>query len=299
MKSATESPAPIADIKEDIPSPAGYPRTVIEASHGLASLKLGLVWEYRELLYFLVWRDIKVRYKQTFLGILWILLQPIVSIIVFTVLFGYLLAVPSGDVPYPIFLYSALLPWTYFSTSLTRSTTSVVNSSHVITKVYFPRLVIPISGVLSGLIDFAIAFVILIGLMVVYGIRPTPNIVFLPGFILLAMLTALAFGLWLSALNVRFRDVNYMLPFLVQVWMYMTPVIYGSNLIPEPYRYLLALNPMTGVVAGFRWALLGDYLADAAPPDALFPISIAITLVVLISGIIFFRTTERTFADVI
>jgi lipopolysaccharide transport system permease protein len=247
----------------------------------------------------MVWRDIKVRYKQTFLGILWVLLQPLVSIIVFSVLFGYLLAVPSGDVPYPIFLYSALLPWTYFSTSLTRSTTGVVNSSHLITKVYFPRLVIPISGVLSGFIDFAIAFVILIGLMLVYQINPTPNIVFLPGFILLAMLTALAFGLWLSALNVRFRDVNYMLPFLVQVWMYLTPVVYGSNLIPEPYRFLLALNPMTGVVAGFRWALLGDYLADAAPPDELFPISMAITLVVLISGIVFFRTTERTFADII
>ena len=299
MKVNTESPASIPEADGQIAPLSGSTRTIIEPSRGLASLKLGLVWEYRELLYFLVWRDIKVRYKQTFLGILWILLQPIVSIIVFTVLFGYLLAVPSGDVPYPIFLYSALLPWTYFAGSLTRSSTSVVNSSHLITKVYFPRLVIPISGVLSGLIDFAIAFVVLIGLMLVYQVRPTPNIVFLPGFILLAMLTALAFGLWLSALNVRFRDVNYMLPFLVQIWMYLTPVIYGSNLIPEPYRYLLALNPMTGVVAGFRWALLGDYLADAAPPDALFPISIAITLVVLISGIVFFRTTERTFADII
>ncbi len=299
MKDSTELPENVTAPGKDLLASAGSPKVVIEATHGLASLKLGLVWEYRELLYFMVWRDIKVRYKQTFLGILWVLLQPLVSIIVFSVLFGYLLAVPSGDVPYPIFLYSALLPWTYFSTSLTRSTTGVVNSSHLITKVYFPRLVIPISGVLSGLLDFAIAFVILIGLMLVYQINPTPNIVFLPGFILLAMLTALAFGLWLSALNVRFRDVNYMLPFVVQVWMYLTPVVYGSNLIPEPYRFLLALNPMTGVVAGFRWALLGDYLADAAPPDALFPISIAITLIVLISGIVFFRTTERTFADII
>ncbi|HUS94935.1 MAG TPA: ABC transporter permease [Patescibacteria group bacterium] len=299
MKGSTESPEVDMMPGQDLLPAAGSQKVVIEATHGLASLKLGLVWEYRELLYFMVWRDIKVRYKQTFLGILWVLLQPLVSIIVFSVLFGYLLAVPSGDVPYPIFLYSALLPWTYFSTSLTRSTTGVVNSSHLITKVYFPRLVIPISGVLSGFIDFAIAFVILIGLMLVYQINPTPNIVFLPGFILLAMLTALAFGLWLSALNVRFRDVNYMLPFLVQVWMYLTPVVYGSNLIPEPYRFLLALNPMTGVVAGFRWALLGDYLADAAPPDELFPISMAITLVVLISGIVFFRTTERTFADII
>ncbi len=277
----------------------GSVRTIIEPSRGLASLRLGAIWEYRELLGFLVWRDIKVRYKQTFLGILWILLQPVVNIAVFSLLFGSLLSVPSGDVPYPIFLYSALLPWSYFSRSLTRSTTSVVNSSHLITKVYFPRLVIPISGVISGLVDFAIAFLVLMVLMLIYGIRPTSNIFFLPGFILLAMLTALGFGLWLSALNVRFRDINYTIPFIVQAWMYMTPVVYGTNLIPEPYRFLLALNPMTGVTAGFRWALLGNRLADASPPGVLFPVSIGITLVVLIAGLFFFRTTERSFADII
>ena len=274
-------------------------RTVIEPSRGLASIKLGLLWDYRELLYFLVWRDIKVRYKQTVLGVLWILLQPIVSIIVFSLLFGYLLDVPSGDVPYPVFMYSALLPWNYFAGSLTRSTTSVVNSSHLITKVYFPRLVIPSAGVISSLVDFGIAFIVLIGMMFVYGIRPTGNIIFLPGFILLTMMTAMGFGTWMAALNVRFRDINYILPFLVQIWLYLTPVVYGSNLLPEPVQYLLALNPMTGVVAGFRWALLGGYLADAAPPGELFPISIFIALIVLISGIIFFRTTERSFADII
>jgi len=277
----------------------GNVRTIIEPSHGLASLRLGAIWEYRELLGFLVWRDIKVRYKQTFLGILWILLQPVVNIAVFSLLFGSLLSVPSGAVPYPIFLYTALLPWSYFSGSLTRSTTSVVNSSHLITKVYFPRLVIPISGVISGLVDFAIAFLVLIVLMLIYGIRPTSNIFLLPGFILLAMLTALGFGLWLSALNVRFRDINYTIPFIVQAWMYLTPVVYGTNLIPEPYRFLLALNPMTGVTAGFRWALLGNRLADASPPGALFPVSIGITLVVLLAGLFFFRTTERSFADII
>jgi lipopolysaccharide transport system permease protein len=274
-------------------------RTVIEPSQGLASLKLGLLWEYRELLYFLVWRDIKVRYKQTLLGILWILIQPIVSIIVFSLLFGYLLEVPSGDVPYPIFMYSALLPWNYFAGSLTRSTTSVVNSSHLITKVYFPRLVIPVAGVISSLVDFGIAFLVLIGMMFVYGIQPTVNTIFLPGFVVLTMITAMGFGTWMSALNVRFRDVNYVLPFLVQIWLYLTPVVYGSNLLPQPFQYVLALNPMTGVVEGFRWALLGNYLADAAPPSELFPISVLIALIVLVSGIIFFRTTERSFADII
>jgi lipopolysaccharide transport system permease protein len=275
------------------------PQIVIEPSRGWAALGLRDLWQYRELLFFLVWRDIKVRYKQTVLGIMWIVLQPLVSMVVFSFLFGNLLGVPSGEVPYPIFAYSALLPWNYFASSLTRSSTSVVGSSHLITKVYFPRLVIPISGVLSGLVDFGVAFVVLIGLMVAYGIAPTPAALLLPFFLLLAMLTALGFGLWLSALNVRYRDVNYLVPYLVQIWMYVTPVIYGSALIPERYRFLMGLNPMTGVVEGFRWALLGNHLADAQPPGELFALSIAISLVVLVSGAIFFRRTERTFADII
>jgi len=272
---------------------------VIEPSRGWVSLQLRDLWEYRELLYFLVWRDVKVRYKQTALGIAWIVLQPVVSMVIFSVLFGGLLKVPSGGVPYPIFAYAALLPWNYFAASLSRSSTSVVGSAHLITKVYFPRLVIPISGVLSGLVDFGVAFGVLIGLMAYYRVSPTPATALLPAFLLLAMLTALGFGLWLSALNVRFRDVNYLIPFLVQIWMYLTPVVYGSTLIPERFRFLLGLNPMTGVVEGFRWALLGNRLADAQAPGVLFVISIAITLLALVSGAIFFRRTEDTFADII
>jgi lipopolysaccharide transport system permease protein len=274
-------------------------RIVIQATHGIAMLQLRNLWEYRQLIYFLVWRNIKVRYKQTALGIAWIVVQPLVAMIVFSVLFGRLLNAPSGGVPYPIFTYVALLPWGYFSGSLTRSSTNLVDSAHLITKVYFPRMSIPISGVLSGLVDFGVGFLVLIALMVFYGIRPTPAVVLLPAFLLLAMLTALGFGLWLSALNVRFRDIKHMVPFLVQMWMFLTPVVYSSALIPEPYRYLMALNPMTGVIVGFRWALLGNYLADAQPPGVLFPISIAITLLVLVSGAFYFRSTERTFADII
>ena len=275
------------------------PVIVIQPSHGWATLQLRALWEYRELLYFLVWRDLKVRYKQTLLGVAWIVLQPVVSMVIYSLLFGGLLNVPSGGVPYPIFAYAGLLPWNYFAGSLTRSSQSLVGSAHLITKVYFPRLNIPISGVLSGLVDFAIAFLVLAAMMLYYGITPTPAMVLLPGFLLLAVLTALGFGLWLSALNVRYRDVNYLVPFLVQVWMYVTPVIYDTALIPEQFRFLLALNPMTGVVVGFRWALLGGQLADATPPGPMFALSIAVSLVVLVSGLVFFRNTERTFADIV
>jgi len=272
---------------------------IIQPTRGLASLQLGAVWEYRELLYFLVWRDVKVRYKQTALGVAWVILQPLISMVVFSLLFGQLLKVPSGEVPYPIFAYAALLPWNYFAASLTRSSTSLVGSAHLITKVYFPRLVIPISGVLSGLVDFAVAFLVLVGLMIYYGIAPTWAVVWLPAFLLLALATALGVGMWLSALNVRYRDVNYLVPFLVQVWMYLTPVVYGTTLIPERFRLLLALNPMTGVVEGFRWALLGRRLAEARAPGPLLAVSVGISLVILVSGAIFFRSTERTFADII
>jgi lipopolysaccharide transport system permease protein len=280
-------------------STVNIPHVVIEPTRGWASLGLRDVWAYRELLYFLVWRDVKVRYKQTVLGILWVVLQPVVSMAIFTVLFGILLKVPSGDVPYPAFALAGLLPWNYFSQALTRSSTSVVNSSHLITKIFFPRLVIPLSGVLSSLVDFAIAFGVLVCLMLVYGIVPTTRLFILPALILLAIVTALGFGLWLSALNVRYRDINYLLPFLVQIWMYLTPVVYGSNLVPARFRFLLSLNPMTGVVEGFRWALfgpaaVGDYLS--AP---LLGLSVGISLLVLISGAFFFRRTERTFADII
>ncbi len=271
---------------------------LIRPTQGLASLGLRDVWQYRELLYFLVWRDVKVRYKQTVLGVLWVILQPLVSMAIFTVLFGILLQVDSGDVPYPVFAFAGLLPWNYFSQALNRSSTSVVNSAHLITKIYFPRLVIPFAGVLSSLVDFAIAFGVLAVLMAVYGIMPTARIVILPLLILLAMATALGFGLWLSALNVKYRDVNYLLPFLIQIWMYLTPVVYGSNLIPERFRFLLSLNPMTGVVEGFRWALLGGELEQYLS-GPLLALSVGIALVVLVSGAFFFRATERSFADVV
>ena len=279
--------------------PAIRHQTIIQPSKGWFSLQLGALWHYRELLYFLVWRDIKVRYKQTALGVTWVILQPVVSMVVFTFLFGNLLGVPSGDVPYPIFSYAALLPWNYFASSINKSSTSLVMNTNLVTKVYFPRMVIPISSVLSGLVDFGFGFLVLIGLMIYFRIPPTWTILFLPAFLFLAMLTALGFGFWLSALNVRYRDINYLVPYLIQIWMYLTPVIYSVTLIPEQYQFLLALNPMTAVVGGFRWALLGSYLADAQAPFAVIIFSFLLSLLVLITGAVFFRRTERTFADVI
>ena len=278
---------------------AAQTTVVIQATKGWSSLQLGTVWQYRELLYFMVWRDVKVRYKQTALGVLWVILQPVISMLVFSGLFGVLLNAPSNGVPYPVFVYAGLLPWNYFAGSLARSGTSLVDSRNLITKVYFPRLTVPLSGVLAGLVDFAAGFVVLILLMLLYGITPTSAVVLLPAFLLLAMLTALGFGLWLSALNVRYRDIGYIIPFLIQIWLYVTPVIYSVSLIPEQYQFLLGLNPMTSVVAGFRWALLGQ--APAADYGSLwvFGLSILTMIVVLITGLVFFSRTERTFADII
>ncbi len=273
--------------------------TYLRPAKGLAALNLRDLWDYRELVYFLTWRDLKVRYKQTILGFTWVILQPVINMVVFTILFGQLLNVPTGGIPYPIFSFAALLPWGYFAGSLTRSSTTLVGSANLISKVYFPRMVIPISGVISGFVDFAVAFIILLGMMIFYKITLSWNILFLPLFLLLAMVTALGFGLWLSALNVRFRDINQIVPFLIEIWKYVTPVIYGATLIPEKFRFLLGLNPMTGVVEGFRWAILGKNYADTFQAGPLFIISIVITLIVLVSGVIFFRNTERTFADII
>jgi lipopolysaccharide transport system permease protein len=270
------------------------PTLVIQPSSGWLSLQLGRIWAYRELLYFLVWRDVKVRYKQTALGVGWIILQPLLTTFIFTILFGRLLSVPTGDIPYPVFALTGLIPWQYFAGSLSRSSTSLVGSANLISKVYFPRLIVPLSGVFGGLVDFAVGMVMLVIVMLIYGVTWTPAILALPLFLLLAMATALGFGLWLSALNVQYRDVNYLVPFLVQIWLYVTPVAYGSTLIPEQYRWLLGLNPMTGVVEGFRWALLGT-----EPPGPLLALAVAITTVVLISGLYFFRRTERTFADIV
>jgi len=275
------------------------PSIVIEPSKGWLNLNLSAVWQYRELLYFLVWRDIKVRYKQTALGVTWIVLQPVVSVLVFNVLFGMLLKVPTGDIPYPLFALSGLLPWQYFASSLTRSTNSLIDNSNLITKVYFPRLTIPIAGVLSGLVDFGISFVLLALLMAFYHTPLTPAVLFLPVLLLLAVATALGVGLWLSALNVRYRDVKQLIPFFVQIWMYLTPVVYSVKIIPERFQWVLGLNPMTGVVEGFRWALFGSELSGVQTPGLIFWISVLLCGVVFLGGLIFFRKSESSFSDII
>lgn len=268
---------------------------VLRPSRGFLKLNLRDLWEYRELLGFLVWRDIKVRYKQTALGAAWAILQPVMTMLVFSVFFGRLAKVPSDGIPYPVFAFAALLPWQLFAYALTESGNSLVSNQNLITKVYFPRLVIPIAAVLAGLVDFAIAFVVLLGLMFYYGIVPTAAVVYLPLFVLLAVTSALAVGLWLSALNVKYRDVRYVMPFLIQFWMFATPVAYPSSLVPERWRPLYGLNPMAGVVEGFRWALLGK----AQNPGLLLWVSIAAVVLLLIGGLRYFRRTEATFADVV
>jgi lipopolysaccharide transport system permease protein len=272
---------------------------VIEPSRGLLNLKLHAVWRYRELLYFLVWRDIKVRYKQTILGVTWVVIQPVVSMLVFSGLFGVLLQVPTGGLPYPLFVLTGLLPWQYFTNALTKSTNSVVDNASLVSKIYFPRLIIPLAGVLSNLVDFFVSAIVLAIFLLAYRVSPTPAVVWLPFFLLLAILTALGFGLWLSALNVRYRDVRHLIPFVVQIWMYLTPVVYGAALIPERFRWLLGLNPMSGVVEGFRWALVGSESSQIGAPGPLFAISVFMTVVVLVTGLVFYRKVERTFADVI
>ncbi len=267
----------------------------IRPSRGWVSLRLKDLWEYRELLYFLVWRDIKVRYKQTSLGVAWAILQPFMTMVVFSVLFGKLAKLPSGGIPYPVFSYCALLPWQLFANALTGSGNSLVANQHLITKVYFPRLIIPISAVLAGLVDFAISFVVLIGMMFYYGIIPTTSVLTLPLLILLAIASALAVGLWLSALNVQYRDVQYTIPFLTQFWLFVTPVAYSSTLVPEKWRILYGLNPMVGVVEGFRWALLGK--AEGTGP--LLIVSVLIVAMLLFGGIWYFRRMENTFADIV
>jgi len=271
------------------------PALRIEPSHGWVSLKLRELWEYRELLYFLTWRDIKVRYKQTALGAAWAIIQPFFTMVVFSLFFGKLARMPSDGIPYPIFSYAALVPWTFFANGLTQSANSLVGSANLIKKVYFPRLVVPISSVLSGLVDFVLAFVVLLGMMIYFGVAPTWNVLWLPLLVLLAFVTALGVGLWLSALNVQFRDVRYTVPFLTQFWLFATPIAYPSSLLSEPWRTLYAMNPMVGVVEGFRWALLDT---NTAPGPMIF-VSAAAALGILISGLFYFRRMERTFADVV
>lgn len=275
-------------------------QTLIEPSSGWFNLRIHLLWRYRELVYFLAWRDIKIRYKQTILGITWVILQPVISMLVFSGLFGILLQVPTGGIPYPLFVLSGLLPWLYFSAALTKSSNSLVDNTSLITKIYFPRMVIPIAAMLSSLVDFIISMAILVIIMLSYGVFPIETILLLPIFLILAMITALGFGLWLSALNVRYRDVKHLLPFIIQIWMYLTPVVYGASLIPERYRWLLGLNPMTGVVDGFRWALFGNRFGSVLTSDSLlYILSVGIAFLILISGTIYFRYTEKNFADII
>jgi lipopolysaccharide transport system permease protein len=267
----------------------------IAPSHGWVSLKLRELWEYRELLYFLTWRDIKVRYKQTVLGAAWAIIQPFFTMVVFSLFFGRLAGIPSDGVPYPIFSFAALVPWTFFANGLNQSSNSLVGSAELIKKVYFPRLAVPIATVLSGVVDFALAFLVLVGMMLYYGVIPTVNALWLPLFFLLALVTSLGVGLWLSALNVKFRDVRYTVPFLTQFWMFSTPIAYPSSLLSEPWRTLYALNPMVGVVEGFRWALLRT---NTAPGPMIVASSIA-ALAILVGGAFYFRRMEKDFADVV
>ncbi len=271
------------------------PVTIYEPSNGWLSLHLRELWDYRELLVFLTWRDIKVRYAQAALGAAWAILQPLLTMVIFSVIFGRLANLPSDGIPYPVFSYVALLPWQLFAGALQRAGTSLVGNSNLLTKVYFPRLIIPISAVAAGLVDFLIAFIVLVGMMAFYNIKLTWAILVLPFLILLTLLTALAVGIWLSALNVQYRDVQHMIPFLIQAWMYASPVAYSVGLVPTGiWRIVYGLNPMVGVIQGFRWALLG-----AAPPDELMVVSILIVSVLLLIGLYYFKRMERTFADVV
>jgi lipopolysaccharide transport system permease protein len=274
---------------------AGAPMVTIMPSRGWVPLRIGEIWEYRELLYFLVWRDVKVRYKQTALGAAWAVIQPVLTMLVFSLFFGKLAKVPSDGIPYPLFAFAALVPWTFFANGLNQASNSLVGSANLVKKVYFPRLVIPVASVLSGIIDLVLALGVLVVMMAYYGWLPTVNIVFLPFFLLLALVASLAVGLWLSALNVEFRDVRYTIPFLTQLWLFATPIAYPSTLLSPPWRTVYGLNPMVGVVEGFRWALFDT----GVRPGALVIASSAATLVLLVGGAFYFRRMERTFADII
>jgi lipopolysaccharide transport system permease protein len=274
--------------------PSNNPQIVIEPPRGWQALELSDLWKYRELLYFLTWRDVKVRYKQTVLGAAWAILQPLLTMVIFSIIFGQLAKLPSEGIPYPIFTFTGLLPWQLFAFALTNSSNSLVGSQNLVNKIYFPRLVIPIASVLPGLVDFAISFLVLLAMMVFYRVPLTTRVFALPLFLLLALASAIAVGLWLSALNVRYRDIRYVVPFLTIFWQYATPVAYSSSLIPAKWHLVYGLNPMTGVVEGFRWALLGK-----GEVGGLLWISVVIILLLLISGLVYFKRMEASFADVI
>lgn len=286
---------PVADQQNEI--------IFIRPAHGWSALNLGDLWRYRELIYFMIWRDVKVRYKQTALGVAWAVLQPLLNMVVFTIFFGKLAQVPTGGIPYPIFSYVGLLPWGLFTKAISDAGRSLITNRTMITKVYFPRLAIPLASSLSGLVDFSIAFLVLLGMMVYYNFSPNSDYhiylswrwLTLPLFILLAIVTSLGVGLWLSALNVLYRDINYILPFLTQFWLFVTPVAYSATMFSERWQFIISLNPMTGVVEGFRWALLGS----EPGPGPLMAISVGISLILLVTGLYYFRRMERNFADLI
>ncbi len=275
-------------------SPA--PVVVIEPAKGWVALQLKELWEYRELLYFMTWREVKVRYKQTAIGAAWALIQPLFTMVVFALFFGKLAKMPSDGIPYPVFSLAGLVPWTFFANGLGQSANSLVGNANLVSKVYFPRLSVPIAVIFSGLVDFWLSFVMLIGFMLIEGVHPSPRILWLPAFLLLAIVTSLGVGLWLSALNVEYRDVRYVVPFLVQFWMLATPVAYPSSLVKtEPWRSLYGINPMVGVVDGFRWSLLGT----GNTPGLMLVISVLVSLLLLVGGGYYFRRMEKNFADVI
>jgi lipopolysaccharide transport system permease protein len=285
-------------------STADLPSTtvLIAPTHGWVPLQLGELWRYRELLYFLVWRDIKVRYKQTVIGILWAIIQPFMTMVVFSLFFGGLAKIPSDGMPYPIFSYTALIVWSFFVAGLTQASNSLVGSAHLIKKVYFPRLIMPLGSVVTGVVDFVLAFIVLLVMILIYNLSAatpivlTIKIIWLLPLLLLALITALGTGLWLSAMNVQFRDIKYVLPFLVQFWMFATPIAYPSSLITnDTLRAVYALNPMSGVIEGFRWALLGT----GTPPGPMIVVSMLTAIALLISGAFYFRRMERSFADVV
>jgi lipopolysaccharide transport system permease protein len=276
-------------------SDPNIPIVRIEPSSGWVSLNLRGLWEYRELLYFLIWREVKIRYKQTVIGLAWVILQPLITILIFTIVFSHFARIPSDGIPYPVFAYTGLLPWSYFASAVGRAGNSLLGDAQLLEKVYFPRPIIPLSSVVSPLVDFLFGFIVLLGMAALYGYAPTLGVLALPLFIFLAALTALAVGLWLAPLNVRYRDVAHIIPFLIQVWMYASPVIYPVSAVPEKWKLVYSLNPMVGVIEGFRWALLGQ----SAPDYPAMTVGAVVVLALLFTGMVYFRRMERTFADVV
>jgi len=278
------------------PAQSIAPITRIQPSRGWTGVNLGELWRHRELLYFLIWRDVKVRYKQTLLGAAWAILKPLFSMVIFTIIFGRLAEVPTDGAPAPVFYFTALLPWILFQDGVTKASASLVAGRSLVTKVYFPRMVVPLASVLAGLVDFALSGLVLVAMMVFYGVRAGSALWSLPLFLILSLLTSIGVGLWLSALNVAYRDIAYVTPFVLQAWMYASPVAYSATLIPDGVgRLAYGLNPMAGVIQGFRWAVLGVGQPEA---DMLW-ISLGVAGLLLVSGVAYFRQVERTFADVI